>query len=168
MLKFEKTHFARSELKIRFLNFLITLDCEIPQYLEIFTFHYSLRLLFISAIVSFQSTFTTNLPPAYRTHTPNGPPFLPYFTFCTKGILLCDQYEISYNLFSKLVLGCYISGPQYILSDLLLQSTAKFYPSQYLPFLSHTTHALFPASILSPSRLLHSLCTPLGPQPLRC
>ena len=62
MLKFEKTHFARSELKIRFLNFLITLDCEIPQYLEIFTFHYSLRLLFISAIVSFQSTFTTNLP----------------------------------------------------------------------------------------------------------
>ena len=36
--------------------------------------------------------------PAYRTHSPHGPPFLPYFcTLCTKGILLCDQYEISYN-----------------------------------------------------------------------
>ena len=58
--------------------------------------------------------------PAYRTHSPHGPPFLPYFrTFCTKGILLCDQYEISYNLFSKLVPGRYISGPQYILSNFL-------------------------------------------------
>ena len=32
-----------------------------------------------------------------------------------RGILLCDQYEISYNLFSKLVPGRYISEPQYIL-----------------------------------------------------
>ena len=98
-----------------------------------------------------------------------GPPFLPYFrTFCTEEILVCDQYEISYNLLSKLVPGRYISGPQYILSNLLLQSTAKFYPSQYLPFLSHTAHRFFSASIHSPSPLLHSLCTPSGPQPLRC
>ena len=98
-----------------------------------------------------------------------GPPFLPYFrTFCTEEILVCDQYEISYNLLSKLVPGRYISGPRYILSNLLLQSTAKFYPSQYLPFLSHTAHRFFSASIHSPSPLLHSLCTPSGPQPLRC
>ena len=32
------------------------------------------------------------------TLSPHGPLFLPYFrTFCTKGILLNDQYEISYN-----------------------------------------------------------------------
>ena len=68
----------------------------------------------------------------------------------------------SHNLFSKLVPGRYISGPQYILSNLLLQFTARFYPNQYLPFLSHTAHAFFSASIHSPSALLHSLCTPLG------
>ena len=38
------------------------MDCEIPQYLEVFTFHHSLRLLFIPAVSSFQSTFTTKLP----------------------------------------------------------------------------------------------------------
>ena len=46
----------------------------------------------------------------------------------------------------------------------ILQSTANFYPSQYLPFLSHmthTAHAFFSDSIYSPSPLLHS-------QPLRC
>ena len=76
------------------LNFPITLDCEIPQYLQVFTFHQSLRLLFIPAISSFQSTFPLKLPvdiprhviipsfiflsaPAYRTHSPHGPPFLP-------------------------------------------------------------------------------------------
>ena len=166
------------------LNFPITLVCKIPQYLEVFTFQHSLRFLFIPDISSFQSTLTTKLPVdipcyvimpsfyilsalAYRTHSPNGPPFLPYFrTFCTRGILLCYQYEISYNLFSKLVPWRYISVPQYILSNLLLQSTTKFYPSQYLPFLSHTAYAFFSASIHSPSPLLHSLCTPIGPQPL--
>ena len=106
--------------------------------------------------------------PGYCTHSPHGPPFLLYFhTFYTKGILLCGQYEISYNLFSKLVPGRYISGPQSILSNLLLQYTAKFYPSQYLPFFLTYCHAFFLASIHSPSALLHSLCTPLGPQPLR-
>ena len=35
------------------LNFPITLDCEIPQYLEVFTFHHSLRLLFTPGISSF-------------------------------------------------------------------------------------------------------------------
>ena len=89
------------------------MDCEIPQYLEVFTFHHSLRLLFISAISSFPSTFTTKLPvdtpchvimpsfsilsaPAYRTHSPHGPPFLPYFrTFCCviimKSRIICFQ-----------------------------------------------------------------------------
>ena len=123
--------------------------------------------MFIPAISSFQSTFTTNLPvniprhvivpsfilsaPAYRTHSPHWLPFLPYFrTFCRKGILLC-QYEISYNLFSQIFTRVYITGPQYMLLNLLLQSNAKFYPTQYLPFLSHTAHTLFSASIHSPS-----------------
>ena len=36
----------------------------------------------------------------YSLVTLHGPPFLPSFhTFCTKGILLYDQYKISYNLF---------------------------------------------------------------------
>ena len=35
------------------LNFSSTLDCEIPQYLEVFTFHHSLRLLFTPGISSF-------------------------------------------------------------------------------------------------------------------
>ena len=35
------------------LNFPSTLDCEIPQYLEVFTFHHSLRLLFTPGISSF-------------------------------------------------------------------------------------------------------------------
>ena len=35
------------------LNFPITLDCEIPQYLEVFTFHHSLRLLFTPGISCF-------------------------------------------------------------------------------------------------------------------
>ena len=41
-------------------NFLVTLDCEIPQYLEIFTY--------VPVISSFQSTFTTNLPMAIPWH----------------------------------------------------------------------------------------------------
>ena len=35
------------------LNFPSTLDCEIPQYIEVFTFHHSLRLLFTPGISSF-------------------------------------------------------------------------------------------------------------------
>ena len=35
------------------LNFPSTLDCGIPQYLEVFTFHHSLRLLFTPGISSF-------------------------------------------------------------------------------------------------------------------
>ena len=109
--------------------------------------------------------------PAYRTHSPHGPSFLPYFrTFCIKGILLCDQYEISYNLFSKLVPGCYISWTHYILSNLLLQSTAKFYPRQYLPFLSHTarTYILYCFHSFSFSFASFTLYSFGSSQPLRC
>ena len=113
------------------LNFPFTLDCEIPQYLEVFTFQYSLPLLFMPAIISFQSTFTTKLPADVPCHV-----IMPSFIFCLRqltalthlmghrfsltsansahrGILLCDQYEISYNLFSKLVPGRYISDILY-------------------------------------------------------
>ena len=98
--------------------------------------------------------------PANRTHSPHGPPFLPYFrTFCTKGILLCDQYEISYNLFSKLVPGRYISGPQYILSNLpfaihcqVLSQSIPSFSLTYCPCILFCFHS-------SPSPLLHSLCT---------
>ena len=139
------------------LNFPITLDCEIPQYLEVVTFCHSLRLLFIPAMSSLQSTFTTKLPvaipfhvimpsflpsflpilsaPAYRTHSPRGPLFLHSLLSHILHWGFCCVINMKS---SKLVPGCYISGPQYFLSNLLLQSTAKFYPSQYLPFLSHT------------------------------
>ena len=63
------------------LNFLITLDCEIPQYLEVVTFCHSLQLLFIPAISSLQSTFTTKLPVAMPFHVIM-PSFLPSFLFC--------------------------------------------------------------------------------------
>ena len=53
--------------------------------------------------------------PAYRTHSPHGPPFLPYFrTFCTNGILLCDHIIIiiiSLTKFSNLI-GCQLSSFQ--------------------------------------------------------
>ena len=46
---------------------------------------------------------------SYRTRSPHWPPFLPFFrTFCTKGFLLCDQYEILYNLLLLLLLLLYI------------------------------------------------------------
>ena len=64
------------------LNFPITLDCEIPQYLEVFTFHHSLRLLFIPAISSFQSTFTTKLPVNNPHHVVVSSPFI----FCLRQI----------------------------------------------------------------------------------
>ena len=165
------------------LNFPITLDDEIPQYLEVFTFHHSLRPLFIPAISSFQSTFTTKLPVDIQCHA-----IMPSFIFCLRPLTALSHHMghcfsltsthsaqggfcWKINMKSRiinLVPGRYISGPQYILSNLLLQSTAKFYPSQYLPFLSYTDHAFFSASIHSLSPLLHSLCTSLGPQPLRC
>ena len=63
------------------LNFPITLDCEIPQYLEVVTFCHSLQLLFIPAISSLQSTFTTKLPVAMPFHVIM-PSFLPSFLFC--------------------------------------------------------------------------------------
>ena len=106
--------------------------------------------------------------PGYCTHSPHGPPFLPYFrTFYTKGILLSGQNEISYNLFSKLVPGRYISGPQSILSNLLLPIYCQVPSQSITSFFLIYCHAFFFASIHSPSALLHSLCTPLGPQPLR-
>ena len=50
--------------------------------------------------------------PAYRTHSPHGPPFLPYFrTFCTNGILLCDYIIIIITKFSNLI-GCQLSSFQ--------------------------------------------------------
>ena len=63
------------------INYPITLDCEIPQYLEIFTFHHSLRLLFIPVVSSFQFTFTTKLPvdtPCYV--------LMPSFVFCLRQL----------------------------------------------------------------------------------
>ena len=44
-----------------YFNFPIILDCKIPQYLEVFTLHHSLWLLFIAAISSFQFTLITKL-----------------------------------------------------------------------------------------------------------
>ena len=63
------------------LNFPITLDCEVPQYFEIFTFHHSLRLLFIPAISSFQSTFTTKLPVDIPCHI-----IMSSFIFCLRQL----------------------------------------------------------------------------------
>ena len=73
----------------------------------------------------------------------------------TKCRIICSQ---------SLFLGAAYQG----LSTSFQISTAKFYPNQYLPFLSHTANAFLSASIHSPSPQLHSLCTSLGPQPLRC
>ena len=73
------------------------------------------------------------------------------------GILLCDQLKSHIICSQSLFLGATYQGLSHILSNLLLQSTAKFYSSQYLPFLSHAVHTFFSASIHSPSPLLHSI-----------
>ena len=62
------------------LNFPITLDCEIPEFL-IFTFQHSLRLLFIPVASSFQFTFTTKLPVDIPCHV-----IMPTFIFCLRQI----------------------------------------------------------------------------------
>ena len=82
-----------------------------------------------------------------------------------RGILLCDQYEISYNLFSKLVPRRYISGPQYLLWLLLfaihcqvLSQSIPSFPLTYCPCILFCFHS-FSVSFTSFT---------LGPQPLRC
>ena len=159
---------------------------EIPQYLNIFTFHHSLRFLFVPVISFFQSTFITKLTMDTPRHI-----IVSSFIFCLRQLTaLTHHMAHRFSLISahsaqrgfccaisvkshiicsqSLFLGCYISGPQYILSNLPLQSTATFYPSQYLPFSLTYCPCIFFASIHSPSPLLYSLYTPLGPQPLRC
>ena len=74
-----------------------------------------------------------------------------------KSRIICSQ---------SLFLGATYQGLSTSFQISFSNPLTKFYPSQYL--LSHTAHAFFSASIHSPSPLLHSLCTPLGPQPLRC
>ena len=108
--------------------------------------------MFIPAISSFQSTCNTKLPedilchvimpsliilsaPDYQTLPSHGPPFVHYFhTFCTKGILLCNQYEISSNLFLKLVPGTTYQGLRTLFQISFFKSTAKFYPSHTFHF----------------------------------
>ena len=51
------------------------------QNLEVFTFHHSLRLLFILAISSFQSTFTTTLPVDIPGHV-----IMPSSIFCLRQL----------------------------------------------------------------------------------
>ena len=63
------------------INDPITLDCEILQYLKVFTFHHSLRFLFIPATNSFQSTFTTKLPVDISCHV-----IMPSFIFCLRQL----------------------------------------------------------------------------------
>ena len=128
-------------------NFLVTLDCEIPQYLEIFTFHHSLQLLYAPVISSFQSTYTTKLPMAIPWHVimfsntfySHGPPLSltsahsVWKEFCCaingKSRTICSQ---------RLFLGT---------SDVIYQQIPSF-PLTYCSFI------LFP-SILSSSPLLH-------------
>ena len=74
-----------------------------------------------------------------------------------KSRIICSQ---------SLFLGATYQGLSRSFQIYFCNPLTKFYPSQYLPFLSHTAHAFFSASIHSPSPLLHSLCTPIGPQPL--
>ena len=90
--------------------------------------------------------------PAYRTHSPHGPPFVPYLrAFCTKGILLCDQNKISYTLFSKLVPGRYITGPLtvhpfkspfaihcQVLSQSIPSFSLTIWSTGVLPYISHS------------------------------
>ena len=136
------------------------------------------------AISSFQSTFTPKLPMVYRATLSCLPlysvcpsllrsltiwatvsPLLPHIPsqrgFCCvinmKSRIICSQ---------SLFLGATYQGLSTSFQISFSNPLTKFYPSQYL--LSHTAHAFFSASIHSPSPLLHSLCTPFGPQPLRC
>ena len=159
------------------LNFPITLDCEIPQYLEVFTFHHSLRLLFIPAISSFQSTFTTKLPVDIPCHV-----IMPSFIFCLRQLTalthhMAHRFSLTsahsaqrgfccvINMRSRIICSqsLFLGATYQVLSTsfqiYFCNPLTKFYPSQYLPFLSHTAHAFFSASIHSPSPLLHSLCT---------
>ena len=67
-----------------------------------------------------------------------------------KSRIICSQ---------SLFLGATYQGLSTSFQIYFCNPLTKFYPSQYLPFLSHTAHAFFSASIHSPSPLLHSLCT---------
>ena len=164
------------------LNFPITLVCKIPQYLEVFTFQHSLRFLFIPDISSFQSTFTTKLPVDIPCHV-----IMPSFIFCLRQLTapthhMGHRFSLTsahsaqrgfccvINMKSRIIcsqslfLGATYQGLSTSFQISFSNLLTKFYPSQYL--LSHTAHAFFSASIHSPSPLLHSLCTPIGPQPL--
>ena len=92
--------------------------------------------------------------PSYYAHSQHGPSFLPY---------LCDQCEISYNLFSTLVPGHHISGPQYILSNPLciplsrhitvntfLSSHILPMYSFFLPFFLHLLYFIYSILLLTP------------------
>ena len=91
----------------------------------------------------------------------------PFLTFAhsTLGILLCDQYEIFKACSWVLHIRASVlpfKSPFAIHCQVLSQSIPSLSLTYSCPI------ALFAASIHSPSPLLHSLCTPLGPQPLRC
>ena len=71
-----------------------------------------------------------------------------YCVINMKSRIICSQ---------SLFLGATYQGLSTSFQIYFCNPLTKFYPSQYLPFLSHTAHAFFSASIHSPSPLLHSL-----------
>ena len=133
-----------SVLSIKTMSGLLA---PIPQYLEIFTFHHSLQLLYAPVISSFQSTYTTKLPMA-----------IPWHVIMFSNIFYSHGPPLSltsaHSVWKKFC--CAINGKsRTICSQRLFLGTSHVIYQQIPSFpLTYCSFILFP-SILSSSPLLH-------------